>query len=305
MKVFNRIVVFLVALLLFAAAAMKAHQILTTIIPSISEILEKYNGFELVIRIMDARELMIFHIPLEIGLGIWLLSGIFRKAGHIAAILTFALFIFVTAYKGINGFTDCGCFGVFKLNPWFTLTVIDIPVFLLLIFTIPIGCRLFSPLPKPAYFLSVAIPAILILASVTVFLLKTEPVKPEPMELTGDVWDKLAHIDISEQLQQGMWVVLLFHQDCPNCKEAIPKYVKIAPDFQDSIYFAFVEVPPYSDEDLIISADTNNIAVGKLDLSRNWLIQTPRIVLLVDSIVIKSWQVEAPSIDEILDSIGG
>lgn len=303
MKVFSKITAVLAALLLIGAAGMKMHQILTTVIPSISEIVEQYSGFELFIRIMDARELMIFHIPLEIGLGIWLVSGIFRKAGHIAGILTFALFIFVTAYKGINGFTDCGCFGVVKLNPWFTLTAIDIPVFLLLIFSIPSDCRLFYPLPKALHLFSVAIPSAILLIGMTAFMLNREPVKPEPMEAAGEVWDKLAHIDIADKLQQGMWVVLLYHQDCPNCKEAIPEYEKIAPDFQDSINFAFIEVPPYGNDNSIISSDID-IPVGKLDKSKDWLIQTPRIVLLVDSIVIKAWQVDAPSIDEILDSIG-
>ncbi len=99
MKTANRIVMSVAGVLFLFAAVMKSYQLLTE--PIISK------GF------WESWEFFILQVPLEIGLGIWLLSGLFRKAGWLAAVIAFAGFIVITLQKGITGAESCGCFGTF------------------------------------------------------------------------------------------------------------------------------------------------------------------------------------------------
>ena len=302
MKKTNKIIMTLVGLLLITAAVLKAHQILTTVIPDFEEIRQKYTGFEFFMRALECREMMIFHVPLEIGLGIWMISGLFRRAGWMLAIATFIFFSFVTAYKAVNGYADCGCFGVAKIDPKITLFIVDLPSVLLLLIFRPIGTSLFKPWPSGKHFLAVAIPTAIILPAITATLLISPAVKSEPLEQTGQMWDKLEHISASEKLSSGMWVVMLYHNDCPNCIEAVPGYKKMAAEFKDNINFAFIEVPSKKEYKYSIVSDDGPWLHDRLDESRNWMIQTPRVILLVDGQVIKVWQVKAPDINEILSA---
>jgi thiol-disulfide isomerase/thioredoxin len=94
------------------------------------------------------------------GLGIWLISGLFRKAGWLVGVLSFGFFICVTAYKAATGELSCGCFGRIHVNPWITLFTIDVPLFLLLLIFFPRSEKLLPPpWPHPFHCLAVAIPA--------------------------------------------------------------------------------------------------------------------------------------------------
>ncbi len=304
-------------LFLLGASVLKIHQLLTE--PVISK------GF------WESWEFFLIQIPLELGLGVWLVSGLFRKAAWLLAVLAFGLFIGVTLQKGLTGAESCGCFGRVHVNPWVTLSAVDIPLFVLLLFFQPKGLKLLPP-PWPAakHFFGVAIPTFLLLAVVEPVLIfnkppektdKYEVVKPqdwtvkqpatepqttdkEPVEKTvAEEWPMLKHIDIADSLKTGIAVVLLYHFDCPTCREAIPMYDQMCRDLsggEDAIRFAFVEIPPYcQNEDSPIPPGTTCLT-GKLDSSKEWYIATPLVVLIQDGSVIKSWEAVAPEFDEIL-----
>lgn len=48
---------------------------------------------------------------LELLVGLWLLSGLFRFAAHLTALLTFGVFGLVAYSQVRAGASDCGCFG--------------------------------------------------------------------------------------------------------------------------------------------------------------------------------------------------
>ncbi len=302
MKNANKIVMAIVGTVLIVAAVLKIHQILTTVIPTFEQLRAEYTGFELFMRSLECRELMIFHVPLEMGLGIWMISGIFRKAAWLVGLITFIFFVFVTGYKAVHGYADCGCFGVVKIDPLITLFALDIPVVILLAVFRPKGYKLFQ-WPNKKYFLAVAIPSVILLVAVTAYLLAAPPVEPEPIEQAGTAWDKLPHIENSDQLKTGMWIVTLFHYNCPDCEEAIPRYMEQASNFEGAINFAFIEVPPYGDISHLPLEQDLPVFVGKLDESKDWMIQTPRVLLLVEGIVEETWDAYAPTIDEIFQAI--
>src|SRR5512136_813700 len=116
MKTANKIVMTIAGAFLIIAATLKSHQLLTE--PIVSE------GF------WESWAFFVIQIPLELGLGIWLVCGLFRKAAWTLGTLAFGFFIGVTLYKAFTGEASCGCFGKVLVKPWITLSLVDIPFFI-------------------------------------------------------------------------------------------------------------------------------------------------------------------------------
>lgn len=174
MKIGNRIIMTLAGLLLAVAALLKAHEALTIYIPPWRE-----HG------IWESYEFFLFQIPLEFALGVWILSGVFRKASWLAALLAFFAFIIITFIKGLLGLESCGCFGQIHVNPWYTLTFIDIPFFVLLLIFQPRGEKLLPPpWPHPLHALATAIPAIGFMAVAAPILVAFRPEFKKPESWT-------------------------------------------------------------------------------------------------------------------------
>jgi thiol-disulfide isomerase/thioredoxin len=310
-------------LLLIGASALKAQQMLTE--PIVSKGLWESWAFFLVA------------IPLEMSLGIWLVSGLFRKAAWLFGVLSFGFFICVTAYKAAAGELSCGCFGKIHVNPWITLLTIDVPFFVLLLIFAPKGEKLLPPpWPHPFHCLAVSIPACLIIGALVPTLVFNKPpnrgktyavikpgnwqnrtpAAPEPNAPVENVaaeaneadlpdWQlMLNHVDISDELRTGVRIVMFYHYDCPDCAIAIPKYSEYAKQLaDDEIRFAFVKGPPYGPADKDpVPADTAAL-VGKLDLSRDWLFESPLILLLKDGRLVKWWLVQYPDLDQLLNAV--
>lgn len=310
MKKANVIVMWIAGIVLLAASALKIHQLLTE--PIIGK------GF------WESWEFFLIQIPLEAGLGIWLICGLFRKAGWLLGLIAFGGFIGVTLYKGLIGAESCGCFGVVKVNPWVTLSVIDIPIFILLAIFRPKGEKLLPPpWPNPVHFFAIAIPTFILLPTIEYILITNKQAKPnvedwvakspkttitEPNVSARQLWPMLEDIDIKQQLQSGLWVVLLYHCDCPDCAKAIPLYEEMYKSFkanENAINFAFIEMPPYGDEKQQLVSPDSEVTRGKLNDIKKWFVQTPVVVVLNDGIVLKASEGKALSLDEILEAAFG
>ncbi len=321
-KIANRIVMYIAGSVLIVAGILKVHQLL--IEPIISE------GF------WESWAFFVIQIPLELGLGIWLLCGLFRKAAWLLAVISFGGFIVVTLQKALVGEVYCGCFGTVYVNLWITVLAIDVPIFLLLLIFRPKGEKLLPPpWPSAEHFFGVALPTFVILASIVPVLLfnkverqtpwtqnvpgpqnglqqvplhttDTNETAPDANQITvaEQQWAMLEHIDIADSLRSGLVIVLFYHDDCPDCKEAIPVYERYNQMYKgNDLHFAFVEIPPYgTEEDNPIPPDTTCLT-GRLDTSRKWLIQTPLVVVIADGLFVKSWEGVAPDDSQIFESI--
>lgn len=306
MKIVSKIVMSATGLVLIIAAVLKAHQLLTE--PILSE------GF------WESWLFFVIQIPLELGLGIWLVCGLFRKAAWLIAVFSFILFIGVTLQKGLIGAASCGCFGAVDVNPWTTLFALDVPVLFALLIFRPKGQKLLPPpWPSAGYFFAVAVPTVILLAlTVVTVVFNKPPEKTLEYEVvtaeqwqTGpnapdEQWPLLKHIDIADKLRNGITVILLMQYQCDQCYEVIPHYDELCDQLagnEDSLQIAFVEIPPYAPEhESQIPSQTSCLA-GKLDTTKKWYIKTPLAVLLVDGKLISFWENETPSLDEILDMI--
>jgi len=119
MKSASNIVLKLLGVLLLTAAVLKGWQLLTE--PMANK------------DIWTNRAFLIFTVEFELALGIWLLSGFFKKLAWLVTLACFSMFAVITLYKGISGAESCGCFGSVHVNPWITLFAIDIPSILSLV----------------------------------------------------------------------------------------------------------------------------------------------------------------------------
>ncbi|KKK52835.1 hypothetical protein LCGC14_3100920, partial [marine sediment metagenome] len=85
------------ALILLAAAGLKAHQLATRPVSEVD--------------VFSYRWSLIFQVQVELVLGLWLLSGLYRRRAWTVAIVCFAAFACIAFYKGVSGQASCGCFG--------------------------------------------------------------------------------------------------------------------------------------------------------------------------------------------------
>ena len=155
-----------------------------------------------------------------------------------AALACFTLFTGVSFFKALSGYATCGCFGRVPVNPWYT-AILDLTIVLSLLRWRPRGQeRPFSvnlrQLPVQvavvfAFWLVVGLPAGYAMGSYTpptlsdtgVFIGDSKIVVLEPEMWIGKRFPLLDYIDIGGKLKDGNWLVLLYHYDCPKCREAI------------------------------------------------------------------------------------
>ncbi|MBC8481316.1 MAG: hypothetical protein H8D47_01455 [Planctomycetes bacterium] len=347
----NIAIMVVAGMILIVAAVLKIHQLLAE--PIISKTFWESWFF------------FVMQIPLEIGLGIWLLCGLFRKAGWLLAVSGYTVFIAATAHKVLIGAASCGCFGTVEVNPWITLFAIDVPVVIGLLVFRPVGCKLLPPpWPSAKHFFGVAIPTFILLPAIVGLLVfnrppdKTDkyevlrpeqwitepqpvkspsviepniaensqqgvitpndtaaievitpqpssPIKPEVVE--QPLWPMLEYIDIADQLTDGIQIVLLYHYDCPNCQEAIPVYDQLARDMgtDQGLRFVFIYVPPFAPDGHDIAPDDTPALTGKMSDEKKWIFETPLVVLLIDGVVVETWQGDAPDFDTIMEAAFG
>ncbi len=171
MRKLNAVVMTLAGSLLIAASILKAHEVFTVYIPSWQE-----KG------VWESWEMMLVQIPAEFALGVWMVSGVFRKAGWLAGTASYGFFIGVTIYKVLSGAASCGCFGRVEVDPKITLFTIDIPFFVLLALFRPKGLKLLPPpWPNVWHAIGTAIPvfAALVFMAPVLVAFRPEFKKPE------------------------------------------------------------------------------------------------------------------------------
>ena len=295
-------------LLLLAAAVLKGHELLT--VPVANKDLFSWRPF------------LIFQVEFELAMGIWLLSGVFKRLAWLAALVCFCLFCCVTLYKGLTGAASCGCFGRVHVNPWITLSLIDLPSVVLLAIFHPAGLRpqrlllcvrsprrrilclvrqLFKPLPSLARFDATVVLGLVLLGTTSPILALNKPAIVtskyeilEPKTWIGKELPLLPYIDIADQLKKGTWLVLFYHWDCPDCRKAIPQYQRVAYDLArkaGSPRIAFVEMPLYGERPL---PKDPAYATGRLASTKEWFATTPMTVLLHARRVERVWEEEVP-----------
>jgi hypothetical protein len=374
----NKIIMTLTGIVLLLASVFKIHQLITT--PVVSD------GF------WESWLFFVIQIPLVTGLGLWLVSGLFRKAGWLVGVFALLVFLADTVYKMVTGAESCGCFGSVEVDPLVTLLAFNVPFLLLMLIFPPRNCKLLPPpWPNPQHFLAVAIPTAILLPSIVMLLVisKVEPVRPDDQgwqtlnpaqtnnnntnqqntnnndpnqteendikdngQTDNDVsnedpknaqgqndnqnenettkqphdqndqqiqqadplanipkWPLLEYIDIAEKIDSGPAIVIMYHYNCPTCRDAIPVYdEKINQYALEEVSFAYIEAPPYGPDngDSPIPEKTT-VPTGKLQQRENgkekWHIGTPFIALLYEGRLVKYYELVAPEFEVLLQEL--
>ncbi len=279
------------ALLLLVAAALKAHQLAT----------EPVLGTSL----LESRWFLIAVVEFEFFFGLWLLANVFAKPNWAAAILSFALFTCVSIYKAISGYATCGCFGLVKVNPWYT-TALDLAVVLSLAYWRPKaqGPFVANHLKRPplramlvlAIWLAVGVPAAYAMRTYLPASLSDagdisghgKIVVLQPERWVGKRFPLLDYIDASSTLKKGRWLVLLYRHDCPDCQAFLPFYERLASELAirgEAMRVAIIEVPPYDKDERRWISPGIPCLIGHLSDATNWFVRTPLTVTLDEAVV--------------------
>ncbi len=323
MKLANSILLKALGILLLTAAVLKGWQLMNEPLANNS--------------IWSSRWFHIMEVEFELAMGIWLVSGLFKKAAWLATLGLFSMFSIITLYKAITGYASCGCFGQVHVNPWITLFVVDLPsIIALLIFRPQFSTRIIDfvlflsfrylrhklrreslqplineflhPLPSFWRFTAAFIIGLTIFGTTTPILALNEPAVVsskyevlEPEKWVGKELPILKHIDIADTLKKGTWLILLYHYDCPDCAKAIPIYEQMARDLkgnEDFMQIAFIIVPPYGSGPV---SENSPCKLGKLNEVKEWFVTTPAVALLKDGQVTKVWEEKAPDFEQIIE----
>ncbi|AQQ09353.1 hypothetical protein L21SP3_01157 [Sedimentisphaera cyanobacteriorum] len=267
--------------------------------------------------IFEAREFVIVQTVLITGLAIWLVCGIFRKAGWLLAVIAFIVFTLDSLYKGLSGAASCGCFGGVTVNPWITVFAINLPVLILLTLFRPQGEKLLPPpWPNARHLVSTALPTALLIASVSWTMVHFEPpaetedylyVEEEKWE--GEYFEYLYDISIADQLAEGLSIMLFYHNDCPNCREAIPVYEEFNQVMQASgqdVKVAFIHLPSQGSSAPDPVPQDTTCLTGEIVNQRQWLTATPLVIVTEDGTVLEVWENEVPmDLDKLLSAVFG
>jgi hypothetical protein len=284
-------------LLLFAAAALKTHQLATQPTPGAS--------------FLDSRSFLIFWVQVEFILGIWLCSGLALRLGYVAAVACFTLFSGVTLWKALQGEASCGCFGVLEVNPWYTL-ILDLTALAAAIIFRP-NLRVPTPPPHARRRMTAVIALVLIAGAASGFaaaLYQPASLSPdgeilgnnrfvvlEPETWAGKRFPLLPHIDVADRFAKGRWTVVLYRHDCPHCQERLPQYEREAREEglrRGITSMAMIELPPYASADeSLVPADTACLT-GKVSDIRDWFVETPAVITLNDGVVMGSQDGDLP-----------
>jgi len=288
----------LLGVVLLGAACLKGHQLATG--PVIGE------------GILASRWFLTLWVELEIVLGVWLLSGLCRRAAWVAGLGCFALFTVVTLGKALRGDTSCGCFGRVEVNPWYTLVLDVVAVGALVLcrrgFLVDPGFK--SPRLRLAVAVGLCLAAGVPLGLGSALYSPTvlgkdgqvvgaeRTVVLEPKSWVGTPCPLLAHIDVGQRLSKGRWTVVLYHHDCPHCERRVPEMERQARQLaarHGGTKVAMVELAPYAPAGRSLLSPDSPCLTGRVNDLRDWFVGTPTVLTLMEGVVLDAEEGGGPS----------
>jgi hypothetical protein len=237
----------------------------------------------------------------ELTLGLWLLFGFHPRVTWHVAFACFAAFACIAAGKAVAGESSCGCFGRVPVPPQLTFAF-DLAALGALLRFRPTAAGSAAVWSRPLRAAGFAVSsALLVLTCLEALRAATPTADGEPFGTRGSLallkpssWvgqccPLLRYIDIGRELGEGRWTVVLYHNDCSRCREAIPAYERRARESAGGARpyrIALVEMPPYAGEADAVVGQGSPCALGRLDDSRDWVVKTPAVIELSDCTVL-------------------
>ncbi len=278
----------LVAAILLAAAALKAHQLATEPTAETS--------------LMTSRWFLTAVVEFELALGMSFLTNALPQSTRVVGAMCFGAFAVVALTKALQGEASCGCFGTVRVHPWYTFDL-DLVVLISLLLTQPRQRKanegVFSGrLVRPSV---VAIAWTALSAAWLGVVLATAPVNAEDGVTSGDrvlllepqkwIGKRLPierYLEVEGDLNSGDWILVLHRGDCARCAELIPQWKERTSRVRAPNRFwrvCFVELSPEAGSPGE-SGDKTGWVAGRIDDDRTWLVETPCVVELREGMVV-------------------
>ena len=268
--VFGRVAQIPVALVLLVAAGLKVHQLSTT--PLTENLVFQSRAFETVLAGM------------EVLMGLWLLTQCKQRAAQIVCGMVFLVFASFSLSKLVRGEDSCGCFGVVQVSPIISFAIDISAIICLSCWTPGIESRRWLGFVSALGIIAVL--AVIVLPSTlrTTTFADGDDLGEGIVVLELDKWigrqlPIAKFVRDIDQIQNGRWLIVLYHEDCPRCQQLISD----ASDSQPGQAMMFVELPPYK------SPHRNNgrrIVWSKLSDNREWFVSAPCLIETSDGVVV-------------------
>jgi hypothetical protein len=278
-------------LLLLTAAVLKGHELLTTPMANTD--------------LWSNRYFLIFQVEFELALGIWLLSGLFKRAAWLAAVVCFGLFCCVTLYKGLIGAASCGCFGKVHVNPWITLFAIDLPATMLLFCFFPHMSKN-KDCVLPQNYLHYIVHTTVVIFMSTIILsfsgANLSSFENAKAISKGYEYNINKYAFFKKPSETGYKLVLLYKRDCPNCIKAINIINRMSNDkvVKNGVLNIFlVEIPPFGmqqvecDELIVLGLLVNSVSKER----------SPKIVFMKNNFVYDVWNTDDFDYEKVLQIV--
>jgi hypothetical protein len=260
------------------------------------------------------RWIVVFAVEAELLVGVLLIAGVAPRPTWMAALCLFLAFAAFSLYRAAAGFESCGCFGIVKVNPWATFAL-DAAIISMLLRSLPLlshhrqqtlaasphralmslGC--YIPLGGIALLWMTSTGAA-VMDGAGISLGNDRLVILEPSEWPGMPFPLAEHLSPAVNVMHGEWIVLMYHHDCPECQEALPKYEELAVDGSMSRRgerVLLLELPPFGERR---PQSAGSVVHARLSNEREWFVQAPVEICLKNGQVINA-STELPSIDRL------
>jgi hypothetical protein len=293
----RRLIEIVLALVLIAAALLKAYQLFS------------YSIYFPSSRILSPKFQAMF-IQAEFLLGIWLVTGGLPRLRFFTTLLCFSVFSGVTAWETLHSMLSCGCFGFVTVPPWMTL-MFDLSAVIGLWLTRQRNISLGDVSPSGIRLVGgVTFASLSALVLWSVYFSKTQEARADanlsslttgslvvlnPAAMLHKPFSLFGEIQRANELKKGKWLVIFYHYDCDICLQAIPHYQSLAVAQSNSVdqeRIAFVAIPPIAPHGEDTIAPSSFYLHLSLRPDHQWLAMTPLVVALKDGIVIAAVQGE-------------
>lgn len=271
---------FAVAIVLLSAATAKAFELA--------------SGAALVGSALQSPFLELGLVVFEASFAVWALFGLFPNLNRVATILLFSVFSLVTLTKGLKGEVSCGCFGAATVNPWVTFAL-DVAIVGFGLATYRREKTIASSRTRGRIVaqLATTVVAVAALGAISyggernVVLTSADQAIPvgARVALLPETWlnaelplTPFCQVDVD--LSAGRYAVMLRRAGCEECRARLLHYQTRAEEL--NVKLVLLDVEETSSGEVVEGA-----CLGRLDPRYSWFVQTPVLILIDDSIVVR------------------
>jgi len=279
----RRIVEGVLAIVLFSAAVLKMNDLLVNA--------SNLSGGSALGRAASGMA-----IDAEAMLAIWMLIGGFSPQRFYCVIGFFCVVACVALIEVVHAAPTCGCFGKFAVSPRLT-AIFDLVAIALLWLTRPQSDNARNRSPLQDRLAGAAAISLLVIVGV-LFLNPSKAVSaagwdPEanlaPASWINKPFPLFGAIDGSQELKIGRWLIVFYHFDCEECRQAVPAYLRLAAmknGDSSQTRIAFVSMPPQAPLGYDLVPKLATVRHFTLNPHRERITETPLVVSLQDGSVV-------------------